>query len=338
MLSYLLRRLVGFVAVLLAMALIIFWLQNIIPADPARAIAGPAAPAEALEAVRDRLGLSDPVPVQYGRFLLRLTQGDFGTSIRTRQPVASDILRYFPATIELGLVAVLIGTALATVFAVFQGRFPGSGAVRLALIIAGSTPIFLSALLLVYFVWFRLGWLPGSGRLDHRGFAGPTGLNVVDGLLAGRPDIALDALQHLLLPAFALSLSIAVAVGRSLGGSLHDVMRQPYIRTMRGKGLSEADALVRHGLRNAASAPLAMLGLQVGLLFGNLLIVERIFAWPGLGLYMVQSFAAADLPAILGVSMVFGTIYIAVNIAVEIAQSIADPRIRLSRSRGGAEG
>ncbi|OEO28515.1 peptide ABC transporter permease [Devosia insulae DS-56] len=336
MLAYLLRRLIGLVAVLLAMAFLIFALQGIIPADPARAIAGVAAPVEVLEAVRDKLGLSDPVPVQYGRFLGRVVQGDLGTSIRTRQPVLADIQKYLPASLELGLAALLIGTALAGLFALVHRRFPGSAVVRLTLITAGSTPIFLTALLLVYFVWFRLGWLPGAGRLSHRGFSGPTGLNLIDGLLAVRPDIALDALQHLLLPALAVALPIAVAVGRSLGASLHEVMRRPYIRTMRGKGLSEGEALWRHGLRNAASAPLAMLGLQIGLMFGNLMVVERIFAWPGLGLYMVQSFASADLPAILGVSLAFGSIYIVANIGIEMAQSLADPRIGLSRSRAGA--
>jgi ABC-type dipeptide/oligopeptide/nickel transport system permease component len=203
------------------------------------------------------------------------------------------------------------------------------GGVRLLMVAAGSTPIFLSGLLLVYFFWFKLEWLPGAGRLSIRRFSGPTGLNLIDGLLKGRPHVSLDALLHLILPALALSLPIAVAVGRSLNGSLLDVMKQPYIRTGRGKGLSETRVVLRHGLRNAASAPLAMIGLQVGLLFGNLLIVERVFSWPGLGLYTVQAFASSDLPAVLGVSMVFGAFYILVNIAVEIGQSVADPRIEL---------
>ena len=165
--------------------------------------------------------------------------------------------------------------------------------------------------------------------MSYRDFAGPTGFNLIDGILAGRPEVSLDALPHMILPALALALPIAVAVGRSLNGALHDVMRQAYIRTARGKGLSETEVLLRHGLRNAASAPLAMIGLQVGLLFGNLLVVERVFGWPGLGLYTVQAFASADLPAVLGVSMVFGTFYILVNTLIEIGQSLADPRISL---------
>jgi peptide/nickel transport system permease protein/dipeptide transport system permease protein len=329
MLRYLIKRIAGLIAVLLVMSFIVFSLQSIIPADPARAMAGPTAPTATVAAIRQQLGLDDPTLVQYGRFLSHLVHGDLGTSVRTRQPVTADVQKYLAASLELILVATVLGLALAGLLALAQNTLGRFSLVRLAIIGAGSTPIFLSALLLAYFFWFRLGWLPGLGRLGTPGFSGPTGFNLIDGLLLGTPAVSLDALAHIILPATALALPIAVAVGRSLSGSLHDVMRQSYIRTGRGKGLSETRVLLRHGLRNAASAPLAMTGLQVGLLFGNLLIVERVFAWPGLGLYAVQAFAGADLPAILGVSMVFGTFYILVNIVIEICQSVADPRIGL---------
>ncbi|BCP55572.1 peptide ABC transporter permease [Kaistia sp. 32K] len=326
---YLAKRIAGLVIVLLAMSFIVFCLQSVIPADPARAIAGPSAPVSTVEAIRQRLGLDQPVLAQYGRFIARVAQGDLGTSVRTRQPVTADIRKYLPASFELGLVAMAIGVALACLLALLQGTFPRLGLVRLGILAAGSAPIFFSAMLLVYFFWFRLGWLPGAGRLGIRNFSGPTGLNLVDGLLTGRPEVSLDALSHIILPALALAVPIAVAVGRSLGGAMHEVMQQGYIRTARGNGLGETAVLLRHGLRNAAGAPFAMIGLQVSLLFGNLLIVERVFAWPGLGLYMLQAFASADLPAVLGVSLIFGAIYILVNIGVEIAQSLADPRIGL---------
>jgi peptide/nickel transport system permease protein/dipeptide transport system permease protein len=205
----------------------------------------------------------------------------------------------------------------------------GSGGLRFLLIAAGSVPTFMSALLLVYFLWFRLGWLPGSGRMSEDDIGGPTGFNMIDALIGGRGDLSLDAARHLLLPALALALPIAVAVGRSLDSALREVMQQPYIGTARGKGLREAVVVLRHGLRNAASPALAMVGLQIRLLFGNLLIVELVFGWPGLGLYMVQSLSSADLPAVLGVTVVLGTFYILVNIVVEILQTLADPRIEL---------
>ncbi|MEO5805449.1 ABC transporter permease [Devosia sp.] len=329
MLGYLGKRLIGLVAVLLVMSFIVFCLQSIIPVDPARAMAGPTAPLATVEMVREKLGLNDPLSTQYVRFLGNLAEGNLGTSIRTRQPVAADIRKYAPASIELGLVAMLFGVAIAAVLAILQNSSPRSGPVPVLVLAAGSTPIFLSALLLVYGFWFKLGWLPGMGRLDIRRFAGPTGLNLIDGFLVGKPEVSLNALSHLILPGLALALPIAIAVSRSLNGALHDVLKQSYIRTGRGKGLSEATVVLRHGLRNAASAPLAMIGLQVGLLFGNLLIVERIFAWPGLGLYTVQAFSSSDLPAVLGVSMVFGAFYIVVNALIEICQSLADPRIGL---------
>jgi ABC-type dipeptide/oligopeptide/nickel transport system permease component len=329
MLAYLAKSIVGAVVVLLLMSFIVFGLQSIIPADPARAIAGPNAPLETVEAMRKQLGLGDPAVVQYGRFLLRLAHGDLGTSVRTRQPVSVDIRQFLPATLELGLVSITLGVALAGLMAALQFLIPGSSGIRLAMVGVGSTPIFLSALLLAYFFWFRLDWFPGAGRLADRDFAGPTGLNVIDGLLVGRPDISFDALRHMILPALALALPIGVAVGRSLNGALHDVMSQAYVRTARGKGLSETKVLLRHGLRNAATAPLSMLGLQIRLLFGNLLVVERVFGWPGLGLYTVQAFASADLPAVLGVAIVFGILYILANTLIEIGQSMADPRIGL---------
>jgi|APAra7269096714_1048519.scaffolds.fasta_scaffold05325_3 ABC-type dipeptide/oligopeptide/nickel transport system permease component len=329
MLVYFIRRLSGLVVVLLAMSFAVFCLQSIIPADPARAIAGPLTPLSSVNALRQQLGLDDPIIVQYGRFLSRLAEGDLGTSTRTRQPVAADIREYLPASLELSLAALCIGLVLAAVIAVMPRILGGSGGLRFLLIAAGSVPTFMSALLLVYFLWFRLGWLPGSGRMSEDDIGGPTGFNMIDALVGGRGDLSLDAARHLLLPALALALPIAVAVGRSLDSALREVMQQPYIGTARGKGLREAVVVLRHGLRNAASPALAMVGLQIRLLFGNLLIVELVFGWPGLGLYMVQSLSSADLPAVLGVTVVLGTFYILVNIVVEILQTLADPRIEL---------
>ncbi len=329
MLVYFIRRLSGLVVVLLAMSFAVFCLQSIIPADPARAIAGPLTPLSSVNALRQQLGLDDPIIVQYGRFLSRLAEGDLGTSTRTRQPVAADIREYLPASLELSLAALCIGLVLAAVIAVMPRILGGSGGLRFLLIAAGSVPTFMSALLLVYFLWFRLGWLPGSGRMSEDDIGGPTGFNMIDALIGGRGDLSLDAVRHLLLPALALALPIAVAMGRSLDSALREVMQQPYIGTARGKGLREAVVVLRHGLRNAASPALAMVGLQIRLLFGNLLIVELVFGWPGLGLYMVQSLSSADLPAVLGVTVVLGTFYILVNIVVEILQTLADPRIEL---------
>src|SRR5262245_16354300 len=199
MLAYLAKSIVGAVVVLLVMSFIVFGLQSIIPADPARAMAGPNAPAETVDAMRKQLGLDDPAVVQYGRFLLRLAHGDMGTSVRTRQPVSDDIRQFLPATLELGLASIFLGVALAGIMAALQFLVPGSGGIRLVMAGVVSTPIFLSALLLAYFFWFRLDWFPAAGRLAYRNFAGPTGFNVIDGILVGQPEVSLDALLHMIL-------------------------------------------------------------------------------------------------------------------------------------------
>ncbi len=329
MARFLVRRLAGLLAVLLVMSLIVFVLQSIIPADPARALAGPNAPEEVVAALRETLGLNNPVLVQYGDYLARLLQGDLGTSVRTRQPVAADIATYAPASLELMLAALILGCGIGTLAAVMQHLVQRGGAMRVLLLALGSVPIFLSALLLVWLFWFQLDWLPGGGRIGIRRFEGPTGFMVLDGVLLGRWDVIISALQHLALPALALAIPIAVSLARSIGSALATTMQQPFIQMARGKGLTEGRILVRHAARNSAAGPLAMVGLQVGLLFANLLIVERIFAWPGLGLYTVQAFAASDLPAVLGVSLAFGAFYIAVNILIDLAQAALDPRVTL---------
>lgn len=327
---FFLRRGAGLIAVLVVMSLIVFVLQSIIPADPARALAGPNAPEEVVEGIRDRLGLNDPVLVQYGDYVRRLLQGDLGTSVRSRQPVAADIVSFAPASLELMLVALGLGVGLGTGVAILQHLVRGAAVARVVLLALGSVPIFLAALLLVWLFWFQLDWLPGGARIGIRRFAGPTGFMLLDGILLGRGDVLLSALRHLALPALTLAIPIAVAMARSITSSLETTMQQPYIRMVRGKGLTEGRILWRHAMRNSAAAPLAMVGLQVGLLFADLLIVERIFAWPGLGLYTVQAFAASDLPAVLGVSLVFGAFFIAVNILIDLAQAGLDPRIRLT--------
>ncbi len=327
--GYLGRKLVHGLIALLVVTFVVFCLQSVLPADPARLIAGPAAPRSTIEALRTEMGLNEDVLTRYGKFLGRLAHGDVGMSVRTRQPVLSDMARYLPATLELAAAAIFLGISAAVALAVLQAAYPSLRFLRLLFVGFGSSPVFLTGLLLIYFAWFRLGWLPGSGRLDVRGFDGPTGLLLVDTLWSGDLRLFADALAHLVLPASVLAIPIAVAVGQVLSGSLHDVMRQGYIRTARGRGIGILPVILRHGLRNAANGALTMTGLQVRLLFGNMLVVERIFGWPGLGMYMVQALSYADLPAILGVALLLGAIYIAVGVLVEVAQHVADPRIDL---------
>jgi len=327
---FLLNRLAMMLVVLLAMTLVVFLLRQVVPSDPARAAVGPNAPPSAVEAARHVLGLDQPVYAQYINYLGQLLHGNLGTSTRTLNPVASDIAVYLPASLELIIFAILIAVAFAFALAFGQTLFKHSGFLRVLLLSGASAPIFLTAQLLLLLLWFKLGWLPSGGRTQVPDApTGPTGLLTVDSLVNGRFDVLWDALAHLLLPALTLGLPMGVAVGRVLQSSLVGTLRQDYIRTARSKGLNGLQVVRRHALRNSATGPLAMGGLQVGLMLANILIVERIFAWPGLGLYTVESLGNSDLNAVLGIALVFGAAFIVVNTMVDLAQAIADPRVAL---------
>ncbi len=327
---FVLTRLAGLVLVLLAMTLVIFLLRQVVPSDPARAAVGPNAPESVVKLKREELGLDKPVYTQYFDYLGNVVQGDFGTSTRTLAPVSDDIRTYLPASLELMLAAILLAAVLAGTLALGQTMLRRTGVLRVVLLGGASAPIFLIAELLLLFCWFKFGLLPGGGRTDIADApTGPTGLLTVDSVLSGRPDVFWDACLHLLLPALTLALPMGVAVGRTLRSSLVGTLRQDYIRTARSKGLTEANVIRRHGLRNSATGALSMAGLQVGLLLANLLVVERIFAWPGLGEYTVESLARSDLSAVLGVALVFGVIFIVANTLVDLLQALADPRIAL---------
>ncbi len=190
-------------------------------------------------------------------------------------------------------------------------------------------PAFLLAVAGILLFYQHLGWLPATGRTSYANApTGPTGFLTVDGLLAGRPAVTLDALSHLLMPALAVAAVPAVSIGRVLRSSLIGGMGSDYVRTARAKGLSEPRIVVGHVLRNCLGAALSMTGLQVGLMFAGVLVVEQVFAWPGIGQYMAQSIPAADFPAIGGVTLLLGVVYVAVNTIVDVLQALADPRIR----------
>ena len=325
------RRLAGLVGILLGLTVIVFLLQTVIPADPARAVVGASAPPEVVEAKRAELGLDQPLPERFGAFVSRLGAGDLGESLRTRNPVADDLRTFVPATVELAitaaLLALVIGFGLGLLLA-GGGRL--AGVARLVLVGGASLPTFLVGLVGVLVLYSQLGLLPASGRIDDTlGVpAGPTGLLVVDSLLAGDLVLLGSAVSHLALPAITLALTPALALARTLKTSLDQVLGEDYIRTARAKGLSDRVVLLRHGLRNAVNPALTMAGLQFGLLLGGMVVVELIFAWPGVGLFLAQSIAYADFPAITGVTLLLGTAYVLVNFLVDVAQAAADPRIR----------
>ncbi len=327
MLAFLTRRLSAAAIILLILSLVIFVLQRVSPGDPARAYVGANASNATVAAERQRLGLNDPFFTQYFRFLRGLFTGDLGRSLRTRQSVTSDLATYLPATVELVVTAFLIALILAALYALSGAlRWPGASIGRGVLLLLATAPPFLLALVGIIVFFGQLGWLPARGVGNFED-PGPTGMQALDTLLHGQSDAFLDALQHLALPALVLSIAPAVAMGRVLRSSLQGVLGVDYVRTARSKGLPERHVVGRHVVRNAIGPALSMAGLQLGVMFAGVVVVEQIFSWPGIGNYLAASIPVADFPAIAGVTLVLGAIYVLSNVVVDLLQAVADPRI-----------
>jgi peptide/nickel transport system permease protein len=328
---FIIKRLGAMAVILVVLAAVIFFLQQVSPLDPVHAQLGAEASPAAVAARRHQLGLDQPILVQFWNYIIGLFHGNLGTSYRTRRPVSTDLSIYLPATVELTIFGLIFALILAVIFAFGTIlKWPGASVFRAILLIGASTPVFLLGIAGIIIFYKNLGVLPATGRTSFlEAPTGPTGLLAVDSLLHGKPNIALDALRHLLLPALAIALGPAVAIGRVLRSSLLADQQSEYARTARAKGLSELVILRRHILRNTIGAAISMTGLQVGLMFAGVLVVEQIFGWPGIGQYVAQSIPVADFPAIAGVTLMLGAVYVVVNTLVDILQAVADPRMKI---------
>ncbi|GLY05309.1 ABC transporter permease [Actinoplanes sp. NBRC 101535] len=330
MLRFTVRRIASLIVVLFALLVLVFLISRY-GGDPVRGYLGANASADAVAAMRTRLGLDQPIWVQFADYLSRLARLDLGTSLATRRPVAAELAQRIPATAELALwtvfFSVLIGILLARVYTL-KSRF--SGILRLILFSAASAPAFLIATggVLIFFV--QLHWLPVSGRTGYGPSTGLSGMYVLDGLLTGNLPYAMDALRHLILPALAASLGPGVALARVLADGLSTSLRSAYARTARSLGETESAVLRRHGLRNAASPALSLLGVQVGMMLSSLVVVEQIFSWNGLGQFLVRAIGGADTATVATISLLLGAFYVVVNALVDIALAVVDPRVRLS--------
>ena len=325
------KRLVAMVVIILLLTAIIFFLQRLSGANPVHAYLGANASRAAIAKESALLGYNKPVLDQYFHYVTGLLHGNLENSLRTRRPVSTDIATYLPATMELTItalgIALVLGAALGLASA---GRWRGAGLLRVAMIAGASVPAFLLALVSVLVLNGDLHLLPASG---DTGVAnpptGPTGMIVPDALLHLQFATAWDGVEHLILPALCVAIGPAVSIGRVLRGSLHASMRSDFVRTARAKGLVERTVLFHHALRNSLSAALSMTGLQVGLMFAGVVVVETVFAWPGIGLYTEQSIPVADFPAIAGVTLVLGVFYVVINALVDVLQAVVDPRVTL---------
>jgi peptide/nickel transport system permease protein len=322
---------------LLGITLLSFVLSHSVPADPVTANLGEQAAADpaAVAAFRQQWGLDRPLPEQYAIYVWKLLHGDLGRSISTRQPVALDLWQHFPATVELSLVAmalsIVLGIPLGLLSAARRDTLLDQLA-RVASLVGVSMPIFWLGLVALLVFYAHLGWAPAPGRLGATLAAPPlvTGFLLVDSLLAGRPDVAADSLRHLALPALVLSTYNLGVVARLMRGSTLEVLGEDYVRTARAKGLAEADVVLRHAARNALIPVVTVIGLGFGRLLSGAVIIESVFAWPGLGLYAFRSATSLDFPAIMGVGMVIAAIYVSVNLLVDVAYAFIDPRIQVA--------
>ncbi|GAY13368.1 ABC transporter permease [Mycobacterium sp. shizuoka-1] len=330
--TFIASRLAATVAILIALTAVMFVLQHVSPLDPVKAQMGAQASASAVAARREALGLNDPIFTQFWNYLTAAVQGDLGTSYRTRHPVASDLGSFLPATLELALYGLVIALLLAVLLAFSTTlKWRGSAVLRGILFTGASAPMFLLGILGLIVFYQKLGWVPANGRTGiSNPPTGPTGLLTIDGLLSGRLDVVTDALHHLVLPALVIALGPAVAIGRVLRSSLLTDMDSDYARTARAKGLSETRIVAGHVLRNCVGSALSMTGLQIGLMFSGVLVVEQVFGWPGIGQYIAQSIPVADFPAIAGVTLMLGALYVFINTAVDLLQAAADPRIAVT--------
>lgn len=333
LLGVLRRRLLFLMLVVLGVTLITFAISHLIPGDPARLLAGDRASDELVAQMREKLGLDQPLYVQYARYMLGLVQGDLGTSIRTGRPVAEDILAYFPATLELVITAltlsVLIGVPLGVASAVWRNGWIDQFA-RTFAAIGISTPAFWLGLLLLVLFYGQLGWFPGGGRLPT-GMEPPaaiTGMYVPDSLLAGDWAVFKSALWHLVLPAACLGFVHVGVIARQIRSAMLDQLSEDYIRTARAAGLSKARVILGHALPNAAIPSVTVLGLAFGDLLYGAVLTETIFAWPGMGAYVVNSIQALDFPAVMGFTVVVSMAYVLVNLAVDLTYMLLDPRIK----------
>ena len=332
---YFLRRILFVFPTLIGITLAAFLIANAVPADPITAnLPQSALNDEALiKAFRERWGLDKPPAEQYLTYLGNLLHGDFGTSIKTHRPVLDDIRQFLPATIELATVGIIsgiiIGVSVGIVAAVWRNSLADYVG-RIFALFGVSFPVFLLALVLLTVFYARLGWTAGPGRLDVRMDDPPrmTGLFTVDALLASDWPTFKNAISHLLLPGIMLGVYVSGIIARITRSSMLEVMGMDYIRTARSKGLRERMVIGKHALSNAAIPVVTVVGLSYGNLLTGAVLTESIFAWPGIGRYMFRASTSQDFPAIMGVSILIGFIYVGVNFVVDILYYFLDPRIR----------
>ncbi len=332
--KYIIKRVVQLIPVIIGVSILVFLVMHVFTTDPASIILGQHATAEQVEKLREELGLNKPLYIQYFIFIKGVFKGDLGTSLISKTPVTREILSRFPATLELALISIII----ASVFGIFMGIL---SAVKqnsivdyfsmFVSLIGVSMPIFWLGLMLIVVFSVKLQLLPVSGRITigmeptHI-----TGMFLLDSLITGNMGAFKDSLKHLVLPAIALASYSTAIIARMTRSTMLEVIRQDYIRTARAKGLFEKVVILKHALRNALIPITTVVGLQLGSLLGGAVLTETVFAWPGVGSYTIDAILKADYPVVQGTVMILATVFVMINLVVDLLYSYLDPRIKYS--------
>ncbi|MBU0463426.1 MAG: ABC transporter permease [Proteobacteria bacterium] len=336
MFLFLCKRFLGLIVLLIALSTLVFFFTRSLPGDMAALYIGGNAKAEQIERARIELGLDKPIIVQYKRYMERLIHADMGISLRTHRPVFKDLMEKIPMSFELVFWALLIATFFGVSFGVTAAYFHGSfidEIIKWLTSAAVSLPIFFLALLLQLLFFNYLGWFPLQGRLDSfLEFTNPiesiTGFSMIDTLVTGNFKAFFNVTWHMVLPVVALCVSPWGIIARLTRSSLLDIMEQDYILAARASGISESVLFFYYGLRNALSPVLTVIGLSVALILLATFYVEMIFNWPGIGYYSLAAIISLDYTALMGVTLMIGTVYVIANTTMDILRRVVDPRIK----------
>jgi peptide/nickel transport system permease protein len=334
MLRFVVRRLILLVPILIGLSLLVFFWIRALPQGPAESLLGERATPETIRQIEEQYGLDEPIHIQYWSYVKTVAQGDLGTTIRTRRPVTDELRERFPATIELTFAALLFATLLGIPLGFVAAKRYGTWVDHSSLVVSLigiSIPVFFLAILLKYVFAVKLGWLPTVGRisvlidLEH-----PTNFYTIDALIAGDLEAFWDVSKHLMLPAIALG-SIPLAItARITRAAVLDVQNEDYVRTARAKGLSPSIVDRRHIFRNALLPITTIIGLQTGLLLSGAVLTETVFAFPGMGTWLVEAIRQRDFPILQGGILFVSLVFVLVNLLVDISYALINPRIRVS--------
>jgi ABC-type dipeptide/oligopeptide/nickel transport system permease component len=334
-LSMVFKRLLVAVPSLVGVVIVTFLLTRALPGDPAAYFAGPAATKEAVEQIRVKLGLDKPLIVQFGRYVGDLARGDLGNSLTTGQPVLTEIRTRLPASAELTLLGLIVSMVVAVPLGILAATRPGSlvdHSCRVLATAGVSLPVFFTGLILVYVFYYQLGIAPAPlGRLDIF-FSPPpqvTGFYLIDSLIAGDLELFVASLKQLFLPALTLAIFSLAPIARMTRASMLAVLASEFVRTASASGLSPFTVIVTYAFRNAMLPVITTLGMVFSFLLGANVLVEKVFAWPGIGSFAVEALIASDFAPLQGFVLTMAVMYVALNLAIDILYGLIDPRVRV---------